>query len=208
MQTDKEKQPFHMPSIILVLGLLVFGALIACFILEWDYFMCPQSERPFHVDFNRLRPSGRMGLIWSITGTVLIFFNLSYLIRRYLIGWHWLGSLRYWLGFHMMTGLIASMAIILHSTLIFSSPLATLAFWCLQLTTITGLSGMIFYMHFSLSIEKRQIQGHEPSPKVKCLLQTFRFLHRWLAIFLITTLLLHILVSIKFGNLWILGGRT
>ena len=205
MQIDKEKQPFHIPSIILILGLLVLGALIACFVWEWDYFIHPQSERPFHVDYNIFRSSGRLGLTWAVIGTLSILFNLSYLIRRHFIGLHWLGSLRYWLGFHMMTGLAASGAIILHSTLTLSSPLATLAFWCLQLTAVTGLTGMVFYLHFSLSIEKRQIQGHEPSLHVKRFIQTFRFLHRWLAIFLLTTLLLHIIVSIKFGNLWILG---
>lgn len=207
MQTDKEKRPFHMPSFILVFGLLILGALMACLVREWDYFMCPQSERPFHIDFSRLRPSGRLGLIWAISGTTLILFNLSYLIRRHFVGLHWLGSLRYWLGFHMMTGLIAAVAIILHSTLTLSSPLATIAFVCLQLTAATGLMGMVFYWHFSLSIENRQIQGHDPSLKVKRLLLAFRFLHRWLAIFLVTTLLLHIFVSIKFGNLWILEGK-
>jgi len=206
MPTDKDKQPFCMPSAILVLGLLAVGALLACFIWKWDYYMVPQPRRPFHVDFNILRPSGRLGLIWGVVGAVLIAFNLSYLLRRFLIGWHWLGSLRHWLGLHMITGLIAAMAAILHSTLTVSSPLAALAFWCLQLTTITGLVGMIIYMRLSLSVEKRQIQGHKPSPKIKRLLQTWRFLHRWLAILLLTALILHIFVSVRFGDLWILKG--
>ena len=50
----------------------------------------------------------------------------------------------------------------LRSTLTVSSPLATLAFWCLQLTTVTGLSGIIIYMRLSLSLEEYQVQGQDP----------------------------------------------
>lgn len=208
MPADKGKQPFCMPSAVMILGLLAVGALIACFVWGWDYYVLAQSQRPFDDDFDLLRPGGRAGLIWGIVGTVLILFNLSYLLRRHLIGWHWLGSLRIWLSFHMMTGIVAALAIILHSTLTVSSPLATLAFWCLQLTVITGLSGMIIYLRTSISLEGYQVRGHEPSASVKRLLLLWRFLHRWLAILLLMALILHIIVSVWFGDLWMLGGRS
>jgi hypothetical protein len=207
MPADMEQRPFAMPSIILILGLLAMGALVACLLWGWDYYTLTASQRPFHSAYDLLNPGGRAGLIWGVTGTVLILFNLSYLLRRHLIGWHWLGSLRIWLGFHMMTGLIAALAIILHSTLTVSSPLAALAFWCLQLTAVTGLSGMLVYFRLSLSVEGQQIRGHDPSPSVKRLLQTWRFLHRWLAILLLMALVLHIVVTVRFGDLWILGRR-
>jgi hypothetical protein len=192
----------------MVLGLLAMGALVACLVWAWDYYLLPQSQRPFHTDFEILRPGGRAGLVWGLIGAALILFNLGYLMRRHLIGWHWLGSLRLWLSFHMMTGVLAALAGILHSTLTVSSPLATLAFWCLQLTTVTGLSGIIIYMRLSLSLEEYQVQGHEPPPSTKRLLQTWRFLHRWLAILLLVAVLLHIVVAVRFGDLWILGGRS
>jgi len=207
MPADDERRPFSLPSAILILGLLALGVLSACFVQGWDYYTLAPSQRPFHSDYDALRPGGRAGLVWAVLGTTLILLNLGYLLRRHLIGWHWLGSLRTWLGLHMMTGLIAAVAGMLHSTLTVSSPLATLAFWCLQLTVVTGLSGIIIYMRLSLSIEGHQIQGHEPAPSVKSLLQTWRFLHRWLAILLLMTLLLHIFVAVRFGDLWILGGR-
>jgi len=196
-----------MPSTILILGLLATGALVACLLWGWDYYTLSASQRPFHPGYDLLRPAGRAGLLWGVMGTVLIVFNLSYLLRRHLIGWHWLGSLRIWLGFHMMTGLIAAIAIVLHSTLTVSSPLAALAFWCLQLTVITGLSGVLLYVRLSVSIEDGHVQRHEPSRSVKNLLQTWRFLHRWLAILLLMALVLHIIVTVRFGELWILGGQ-
>ncbi len=199
------KQPFRMPSIILILGLLTLGALVACLIQGWDYYSLASSQRPFHARYSDLRPSGRAGLLWGVTGAALILFNLSYLLRRHLIGWHWLGSLRTWLGLHMMTGLIAALAAILHSTLTVSSPLAALAFWCLLLTAATGLSGILIYLRLSLSLESHETRGVEPSPSLKSMLQTWRFFHRWLAILLLATVVLHIVVAVRFGNLWILG---
>jgi len=207
MPAKDDKQAYCMPSAIMILGLLALGALVACFVWAWDYYLAPQSRRPFDAAFNLLRPSGRAGLIWGLIGAALILFNLTYLLRRHLIGWHWLGSLRLWLSFHMMTGLIAAVAVILHSTLTASSPLATLAFWCLQLTTVTGLSGLLIYLRLSVSLEAYQVHGHEPSPSVKRWLQTWRFLHRWLAILLLMALILHVVVSVRFGELWILRGR-
>jgi len=204
---DEPKQPFRMPSIILVLGLPALGALIACLVQGWDYYALASSQRPFHPQHSVLRPSGHMGLIWGVIGAALILFNLSYLLRRRLIGWHWLGSLRTWLGLHMMTGLIAALAAILHSTLTVSSPLAALAFWCLLLTAVTGLSGILIYLRLSLSLEGHETRGAEPSPSLKSMLQTWRFLHRWLAILLLAAVILHIVVAVRFGNLWILGGQ-
>jgi hypothetical protein len=208
MPGEEEKDAFRMPSAVLTLGLLAMGAVMACLVWEWNYYLLPQSQRPFHPEFEFFRPGGRAGLIWGVLAMTLIVFNLSYLIRRHLIGWHWLGSLRIWLSFHMMTGAIASLAVILHSTLTVSSPLATLAFWCLQLTTITGLSGIIIYLRLSLSLEEYQTNGRDPSPAVKRLIQTWRFLHRWLAILLLMVVVLHIYVSVRYGDLWIFGGPS
>lgn len=208
MRSNSEpKQPFRMPSIILVLGLPALGALIACLVQGWDYYALASSQRPFHPQYGVLRPSGHMGLIWGVIGAALILFNLSYLLRRRLIGWHWLGSLRTWLGLHMMTGLIAAVAAILHSTLTVSSPLAAMAFWCILLTAVTGLSGILIYLRLSLSLEGHEARGVEPSPSLKSMLQTWRFFHRWLAILLLAAVILHIVVAVRFGNLWILGGR-
>jgi len=204
---SQPQQSFRMPSIILVLSLLALGALIACLVQGWDYYALASSQRPFHAAYSDLRPSGRMGLVWGVTSAALVVFNLSYLLRRRLIGWHWLGSLRTWLGLHMMTGLIAAVAAILHSTLTVSSPLAALAFWCLLLTAVTGLSGIIIYLRLSLSLEGHETRGMEPSPSLKSMLQTWRFFHRWLAILLLAAVVLHIVVGIRFGNLWILGGQ-
>jgi len=205
--TSASKQPFRLPSTMMVLGLVTLGALTACLIQGWDYYTLVSSQRPFRPEYDVLRPSGRAGLIWGIVGAGLIVFNLSYLVRRHLIGWHRLGSLRTWLGLHMMTGLVAALAAILHSTLTVSSPLAALAFWCLLLTAVTGLSGLMIYLRLAFAPESGDVQGVAPSPALKHLLQTWRFLHRWLAILLLIAVALHIFVAVRFGELWILRGR-
>jgi len=143
-------------------------------------------------------PDANAGILISVPMAVPLFFFILVFTGR-------TGRI---LNFPWQAYIWLSLAGILHSALTVSSPLAALAFWCLQLTTVTGLSGIIIYMRLSLSLEGYQVQGHEPSPSTKRLLQTWRFLHRWLAILLLVALLLHIIVAVRFGDLWILGGRS
>lgn len=43
--------------------------------------------------------------------------------------------------------------------------------------------------------------------ELRRLVGAWRFLHRWLAVVLFVTLLFHVVVGMRFGGLWILGGR-
>ncbi len=43
--------------------------------------------------------------------------------------------------------------------------------------------------------------------ELRALMGSWRFLHRWLAIVMLVLALFHIVLAIRFGDLWILGGR-
>ncbi len=50
-------------------------------------------------------------------------------------------------------------------------------------------------------------QGIQRFKELSDLMVSWRFLHRWLALVMISSVAFHILLAILYGNLWVLGGR-
>ncbi len=145
-------------SISLAAGLLVVGLATAVVALGWDYYSLPRAERPFHVYHGLLHPSGRAGLTFGAFGTALFVLNLGYLVRKRLINVGWLGSLRTWMSFHVVTGIIGGALIPLHSALAPSSALGVLALVALAITVVSGILGRYLYSKVPRSLEGRELE--------------------------------------------------
>ena len=140
------------PSFFLFLGVISL-IILGYFILPyWRYYMLPMSQRPLNPNHSLLRASGYFGLSMGIIGTGLIFLNLSYLIRKSLIQFKWLGELRSWMSFHVFTGIIGSILILFHSAFLPRSALASTAIFGLIVVVLTGLMGRYIYAHTPRSI--------------------------------------------------------
>lgn len=145
-------------SISLATGLLAVGLAAAVIVWGWDYYRLPPTERPFHAYHELLRPSGRAGLIFGAFATVLFVLNLGYLIRKRLINIRWLGSLRTWMSFHVVTGLIGGTLILLHAAFAPSSALGILALVALAITLVSGVVGRYIYAKVPRSLEGRELE--------------------------------------------------
>ena len=145
-------------SISLATGLLAVGLAAAVVVWGWDYYRLPPIERPFHAYHELLRPSGRAGLIFGAFATVLFVLNLGYLIRKRLINIRWLGSLRTWMSFHVVTGLIGGTLILLHAAFAPSSALGILALVALAITLVSGVVGRYIYAKVPRSLEGRELE--------------------------------------------------
>ncbi len=153
-------------SISLTAGLLAVGLAAAVVALGWDYYSLPQAERPFHAYHGLLHPSGRAGLTFGAFGTALFVLNLGYLVRKRLINarsvaarrGRWLGSLRTWMSFHVVTGIVGGALIPLHAALAPSSALGVLALVALAITVVSGIIGRYLYSKVPRSLEGRELE--------------------------------------------------
>ena len=128
----------------------VFVLLSLATLLTWrgfGYYRLALSVRPGHPDYHTLNPAGVLGHGYGIFGTVLIFTNLLYLVRRRLAGTipDRLGSMAAWLNAHAFTGLTGSLFVAFHSAFQLRTPIATLTSASLGIVVVTGLIG--FYLH-------------------------------------------------------------
>jgi|CXWL01.1.fsa_nt_gi hypothetical protein len=140
------------------LGLAAAVCAIAWLWPRADYYLLSRGQRPLHLHHEFLRPSGRGGLSFGVVGTVLIFLNLSYLIRRQLLQFEWLGSLHNWMSFHVFTGLLGPLLIFIHSTFILRSALASIACLALMVVVVTGLLGRYIYAHTPRSVQGKELE--------------------------------------------------
>lgn len=145
-------------SISLAAGLLAIGLATAVAIWGQDYYRLAPAERPFHAYHDLLRPSGRAGLAFGIVATALFVLNLGYLIRKRLISIRWLGPLRLWMSFHVVTGIVGGALILLHAAFAPSSALGVLALVALAVTIASGVVGRYIYAKVPRSLEGRELE--------------------------------------------------
>ena len=123
-----------------------------------DYYLLAAAERPMHAYHDMLRSSGAGGLSFGLAGTILIFLNLTYLIRGRFFHADWLGSMRSWMSFHVFTGLVGPLLILFHSAFMLRSPLASIAFLALMIVAGTGVVGRFIYAHTPRSVQGKELE--------------------------------------------------
>jgi len=145
-------------SISLTAALLAVGLATTVFALGRDYYSLPRAGRPFHIYHDLLRSSGRAGLTFGVFATALFVVNLGYLVRKRLINVRWLGSLRTWMSFHVVTGIVGGALIPLHAAFAPSSALGVLALVALAITVASGVIGRYLYAKVPRSLEGRELE--------------------------------------------------
>jgi hypothetical protein len=134
-------------------------ALVAVAVGAWigaDYYHLPARARIGHPQHSSLRSSGSIGLLCGVLGTALFLLNLSYLLRKHLLSLQWLGTLRAWMGMHLVSGLLGAVLIAFHSSFLPRSALGILALSGLGIVVATGLVGRYLY-----ALVPRGSDGHE-----------------------------------------------
>jgi hypothetical protein len=129
-------------------GVLTFVVLVLLATTLWwvgaDFYVLPMAKRPDHPMYRKLSATGTWGLTYGAVGTLLIFTNLLYLVRRKLAAWR-LGSLAGWLNLHVVTGLAGSLLIVFHSAFQVRNGVAAISAVSLAVVVFTGVVGR--YLH-------------------------------------------------------------
>lgn len=149
-------------------GLLItiYTIIILCFLAfpayyGQDFYLQPVSERPFHMSYELLKPSGVIGHGYGIIGTLLILSGITiYTLRKRWKALANIGRLKYWLEFHIFLCTLGTILVVYHTTFKFGG-IISVGFWSLVLVWLSGLAGRFFYLQIPRSIEGREYSQQE-----------------------------------------------
>lgn len=141
---------------------LVLGLLTAAWLVHYrDYYRLPLSARPLSAQHGWLRPSAGIGLAFGLLATTMVLANLTYLLRRA----HWFpvryGRQRNWLTVHIVTGILALLASLLHGGMRLGDTFGGHAGLALGLLVLTGAIGRFLYAFVPRAANGRDLAHDE-----------------------------------------------
>lgn len=137
--------------LLVAIGMLVWAS------LNHGYYGSTAANRLAADDHRWLRPGGAFGLTMAMLASGLFVWNLAYLGRRKQFLERFLpGSLRFWMGSHVFTGIAAFLCVIVHAGFTYRMTLGGYAFILLGVVLVAGMVGRYFY-----AIVPRAANGRE-----------------------------------------------
>jgi hypothetical protein len=145
----------HKLYIVVLTGLALF-ATVLCGMIGADYYLTPLEERPFHPQYEELKPSGITSHGYGIVGSLMIIVGVTmYSSRKRLRRLSGIGKLPLFLEFHIFLCLTGPMLVLYHTTFKFGG-LVAVSFWSMTAIVLSGVVGRYLYVQIP-----RGIQGHE-----------------------------------------------
>jgi dihydropyrimidine dehydrogenase (NAD+) subunit PreT len=174
---DPAERPVEAPlaeqgtGLQLALGISLLLALAtAAWIAAFSgYYLLPPDRRPNSPWHELLRPSGPVGLGFGIAACALILVNLAYLLRRSRLGERLPGSLKAWMTSHVVTGILATLLVVLHGAMAPRNTIGGQAFAALAVLLVTGAIGRWFYSFVPRAANGRELQVDEVRARLAAL---------------------------------------
>jgi len=144
---------------VLLLSLLVTVAVAAVLLIGfhgWAYYRTPLGIRGYTPAHRLLRPSGRIGLMLGITGSVLMLVMQTYSLRKKFKFMGKLGSIPAWLDFHIFCGILGPVLITFHTSFKFNG-IVSVAYWSMVLVFLSGFVGRYLYVRIPKSIRGQEL---------------------------------------------------
>ena len=122
-------------------ALLVVAPAATIGLIGVPYYLTGEALRPDHWLHPWYRPGSGLGLMTGLVGTVLLTAMLLYSLRKW-FGHSLLGDTSWWLRFHIVCGVLGPAYIVLHSGFVMPSGFVAIGFWCMIITTLSGMFGV------------------------------------------------------------------
>jgi hypothetical protein len=156
-----------------VLYVVAFAVLVGLAELGREYYLTPLPLRPRHPLYWTLKPGGRLGLLYGITGATLMVLMLVYSVRKRIRFLRRLGTLGSWLDFHIFCGVVGPLFIVLHSSFKVQG-LVALSFWSMVVVALSGVLGRFLYLQIprtrsgdELSLAEAEVMDAELSRRLR-----------------------------------------
>lgn len=144
---------------VVVLAVLS-GVLVALWLLYahdgWAYYSTPLNIRGYAAPHRVLRPSGTVGHLLGVGGTLLLFATLAYLARRRVKRLARAGPVAGWLEIHIFCGVFGPILVTFHTSFKFNG-VVSVAFWSMVLVVASGFVGRYLYVRIPKSIRGEEL---------------------------------------------------
>ena len=121
-----------------------------------DYYLTGMTDRPFHPQYDELKPTGVVGHGYGIVGSLMIIAGVAmYSTRKRMRLLSGVGKLPLFLEFHIFLCLTGPILVLYHTTFKFGG-LVAVSVWSMTAIVLSGIVGRYLYVQIP-----RGIQGHE-----------------------------------------------
>jgi hypothetical protein len=150
----------HLAFVTLLIGVGVLGGIILG-ARGLDYYLTADRERPFHSDYDDLKPTGKYGHGYGIIGSLMITTGVViYSTRKRVRRFAGLGGLKHYLELHIFMCLTGPLLVLYHTTFKFGG-LVAVSFWSMTAVVISGLIGRYFYVQIPKGIHGNELSSAE-----------------------------------------------
>jgi hypothetical protein len=158
---------------LLSLTFLIATAVIG--IRGCSYYSTPLDQRPFHQQYDTLKPSGFEGHGYGVVGSILLIVGVGlYSARKRIRRFSQVGKISNFLEFHIFLCLAGPMLIVYHSTFKFGG-LVAVSFWSMVAVVASGVVGRYLYVQIPKGIQGNELsvaELEEENKKIVEILQT------------------------------------
>lgn len=156
---------------IFIIFLVSLGVLSLSAILfrNIDYYRLADEERPFHPRYEELKPSCIESHGYGILGSAMIIIGVAtYSSRKRIRALRMVGSIRYFLEFHIFLCLVGPMLVLYHTTFKFGGIVAV-SFWSMSAVALSGILGRYLYVQIPKSLQGDELTAGEVSERIDTL---------------------------------------
>ncbi len=152
-------------------GGLVGGLLAVVSVgLTTGYYLTEPLARADHPWHESLRSGGTLGVLTGTVGATLMSLMLLYSVRKLGGRFLWfLGPLHWWLRFHIASGILGPMYIVVHTSFLWPRHLIGIGFWCMLGVALSGVFGRYVYGHFLRSAAGRELDWRSARGELQAL---------------------------------------
>ncbi len=144
-----------------LLVLLFILTVAAIGLRGYGYYMTPEEERPYHAQYERLKPSGVEGHGYGVIGTMCIVAGVAiYSGRKRIRRFMYAGKISYFLEFHIFLCLAGPVLVLYHTTFKFGG-LVAVSFWSMAAVVVSGVIGRYLYTQIPKGIHGNELSAAE-----------------------------------------------
>jgi len=126
-----------------------------------DYYISSLEVRHFHAQNEVLKPSGFIGHGLGIIGSSLMIIGVfGYMARKRFRSLSRIGTLKYWLEFHIFLCSLGPVLVLYHTSFKFGG-LVAISFWSMLAVVLSGVVGRFIYIQIPRTIEGRELSLNE-----------------------------------------------